>query len=165
VRTAQGWLFVAALAFGLGCGGGSETVLDADDVELDALGWLAGSWQGKTDSGETEEHWTPPRGGTMLGTSRTIADGRTVGYEFLRIEESPGGLIYHAQPSGQPSTRFSAVMVSNRRAVFVNRAHDFPQQITYEALGPGELRVRLEAKKGSETQAQEWTMDRVVSER
>ena len=43
----------------------------------------------------------------MLGVNRTIIDGVTVAFEFLRIEETPKGIVYYASPGGRyPPTAF-----------------------------------------------------------
>ena len=39
---------------------------------------------------ETEETWTKPRAGALMGTNRVMADGKTVFYEHLRIEPVGG---------------------------------------------------------------------------
>ena len=68
-----------------------------------SLSWIAGAWQGKMGRAGIEEHWLPPKGRAMLGMSRTIAGGRMVMFEFLRIEQRPEGIFYVAQPNGRPS--------------------------------------------------------------
>jgi hypothetical protein len=81
----------------------------AEDIEMpapakatiDDLSWLSGAWVGtRGASGTTsiEERWGPPSGGSMLATSRTISRGRLSGFEYLRILERDGGLVYIAQP-------------------------------------------------------------------
>ena len=47
-----------------------------------------------------------PRGGSMLGMSRTVIGGKTVEYEFLRIALVDGTLAYVAKPSGQAEAPF-----------------------------------------------------------
>ena len=54
-----------------------------------------------------EEHWLPPRGGTMLGIGRTVQDGRTIEYESIVIRIENGRLAYEAHPSGQDRPCFS----------------------------------------------------------
>jgi len=70
------------------------------------LNWLAGSWQTHQDNMDIEEHWTLPVGGTMIGMGRTVAKGKTVFFEYLRIEARTDGLYYVAQPKGRPPTEF-----------------------------------------------------------
>ena len=68
---------------------------------IDALDWIAGCWTMASGQTAIEEHWMKPAGGTMLGMSRTVRDGKTTEYEFLQIRETANGLDYVAQPSGQ----------------------------------------------------------------
>ena len=45
----------------------------------------------------------PGEGGAMLGVSRTVnKKGKTVAFEYLRIVERDGGLVYVAQPAAGP---------------------------------------------------------------
>jgi hypothetical protein len=65
---------------------------------LDAIGWLAGGvWRGDGLGGVTEERWSAPAGGAMMGMFRLVkkgADGKdaVVFYEFLTIVEEGGSL-------------------------------------------------------------------------
>jgi hypothetical protein len=120
------------------------------------LAWLSGCWRGS----EGEECWLEPRAGTMLGVSRGAGDGgRAPSYEFLRIVEEDGGLVYQASPGGRcPPTPFRAVEVGARRVAFANPAHDFPQRITYWLEGDT-LHARVEAEQDGQTRGFElvWT--------
>jgi hypothetical protein len=97
--------------------------------------WLAGDWVGTSGDRTFEERWTPPAGGAMLAVSRTLRNDRMMEFEFLRIVERDGRLVYVAQPGGQPPTDFPMTSLSNRVATFENRSHDFPKVIQY-ALRP-----------------------------
>ena len=110
---------------------------------LSQLAWLAGTWSGGAGSVITEERWTPPAGGAMLAVSRTIKDERMVAFEFLRIVERDGTLIYIAQPNGRPPTEFRLSAIASDRAIFENRAHDFPKVIAYTKKADGTLEARV----------------------
>jgi hypothetical protein len=99
------------------------------------LAWLTGNWSGRNGASELEERWTKPAGGAMLAVSRTIKDSKMVGFEFLRIVERDGGLVYIAQPGGRPPTDFVATEVASRRVSFENPSHDFPKRIEYKLSG------------------------------
>lgn len=110
-----------------------------------ALDWLAGHWCGEFGAARIEEHWIA-RGRHLLGLSATTAAGELREFEYLRIEPRDGGLVYLAQPQGRPPTAFALSEHDERRAVFANPAHDFPQRISYwrdaaglhaEIAGPG----------------------------
>lgn len=106
--------------------------------------WLAGCWVQRTDEFVYEEQWMAPAGGVMPGTSRTLAQGKLAGTEFLRIEINEDGLLqYVALPSGQALTTFTLTEAAERRLVFENLQHDFPQRIVY-ALENDILAVRVE---------------------
>jgi len=96
------------------------------------FGWLSGSWQRGAGKDLAEEHWTLPNGGSLLGMARTLSNGRTSFFEFLRVEEGRDGVDYVAQPGGRPPVRFRCTSLGGRKAVFENPTHDFPTTITYE---------------------------------
>lgn len=120
------------------------------------LAWLAGAWQGTRGTAGTttiEEHWSPARGGAMLGVSRTVARQRMTAFEFLRVVERDGGLVYIAQPGGGPATEFVLTEVGASRAVFENPRHDSPQRIVYELSGEGRLSTSIGYRKGGKPQS------------
>ncbi len=109
------------------------------------LAWLAGCWASMDGEAGSGEQWMPPAGGTLLGTSRTVRNGRTVAYEFLQIREiEPGKIAYIALPSGQSETIFPLAKAGEREAVFENPEHDFPQRVIYKLDGDGVLRASIE---------------------
>ena len=116
---------------------------DHDDG-LDALGWLAGCWEGQGGGGKNQECWTAPEGGMMLGTNRVISERGTM-FEFLRIAPHGDGLAYLASPHGKPAVAFQLVESAEHLAVFANPEHDFPQRITYRREGDA-LTARVEAQ-------------------
>jgi len=111
---------------------------------IDGLGWLAGTWVGEKDGGRMEEQWTPPAGGTMLATSRIVAGGKTVIFEFLRLSEQDGAVTLTAYPNGSAGTPFRMVRQGPAEAVFENTGHDFPKRILYRRLPGKRLEARIE---------------------
>lgn len=114
-----------------------------DTRSIDGLSWLAGCWSRARANGMTEEHWMSPRGGTMLGMSRTVRDGRTVEFEFMQIRTGDGTLVYEARPSGQPMAIFTLKSAAEGTVTFENPSHDFPQRIVYRQTGDG-IAARIE---------------------
>jgi hypothetical protein len=110
------------------------------------LTWLAGAWVGTRGDGGAiaiEERWGPPLGGSMLATSRTVAAGRLRAFEYLRVVERDGGLVYIAQPGGAAPTEFVLSEIAGKRAVFDNPRHDYPRRIVYELGDDGVLRATV----------------------
>ena len=107
------------------------------------LAWLAGTWSGGDGPVRFEERWTTPAGGAMLAVSRTLKGDRMVSFEFLRIVERDGSIVYIAQPGGRPPTEFALTAITADSATFENPTHDFPKMIRYSKLADGSLEARV----------------------
>jgi hypothetical protein len=121
------------------------------------MDWLTGAWVGTRGSASIEERWSQPLGGAMLGVSRTVKGGSMVAFEFLRIVERDGGLVYVAQPGGHPPTEFVLTELGTTRAVFENPRHDSPQRIVYELSSEGSLSASIGFAKGGRPQRFDFT--------
>lgn len=138
---------VAALS-----GRGAQTTKFA----LSDLAWMAGSWTGGAGGVEMEEHWTAPKGNSMVGLHRDVAKGRTMVFEFLRIEQQGDRIVYLSMPNGRsPATAFPLKELSSTRVVFENPSHDFPQRIIYWKDGT-DLRARIEGTMNGKAGSEEW---------
>lgn len=115
---------------------------------LGDLDWLAGAWVGTRDPSSLEDRWSPPLGGAMLGTSRTVRGGARTALEFLRIVERDGGLVYVAQPGGGTPTEFVLTGLEGTCATFGNPRHDFTQRMVYERSGEGRLTASIGFARG-----------------
>ena len=125
------------------------SVFAATSSDLEGVRFMEGDWRGESGQARIEEHWIEAAGGTMLGVSRTIVSGRTVAFEFLRIEAREDGVFYVAQPNGRPPTDFKLTRVSAGEAVFENRQHDHPKTIRYR-LSDGTLVAEVEGDEGKQ---------------
>lgn len=130
-----------------------------DTPSIDGLSWLAGCWSRARASGMTEEHWMSPRGGTMLGMSRTVRDGRTVEFEFMQIRPGDGTLVYEARPSGQPTAIFTLKGAADGAVTFENPSHDFPQRIIYQRTPDG-IAARIEGTMNGAPRAVDFPFSR-----
>jgi hypothetical protein len=147
----------ASLAmFLIGCGGAStpcplcppetrEPALAeanlAGAAALAPVQWMAGRFVCVLEREVVEESWTAPGGGTMLGVNRTIREGRTEAFEFLRIEARDEGIVYVAHPGlRNPGTEFRLRDAESARdgvATFENPDNDFPKVLIYERTESG----------------------------
>jgi hypothetical protein len=130
----------------------SPAVAQEKTFSINDLGWLTGCWSWARNGRETTEHWMKPAGGTMLGISRTIADGKTVEFEFIQIrQEANGEIFFITKPSGQPEATFKLIKGSDREVIFENLQHDFPQRVIYRLQTTDALLGRIEGvSKGKE---------------
>ena len=108
---------------------------------LTEISWLVGSWRSAQSGLIIEERWITPAGGAMLGVSRTLKGGQMTGFEFLRLVERDGTLVYIAQPNGRPPVEFTLTSMTENSATFENPMHDFPKMITYTWRDDGSLQA------------------------
>lgn len=134
----------------------------AADEGIDRVAWLAGCWQGHFGEPGTVEQWLAPAGGTMLGVSRTVKQGKTVEFEFMQLRQLPDGVLaFVAQPSGRPPTVFRALILRSTEAVFESPEHDFPQRVSYSRPEESRLLARIEGVRNGETRRIEFSFSRV----
>lgn len=135
----------------------------AAEADVTSLAWLAGCWQAEKGEAGSGEHWLPPAGGTMLGVSRTVKNGKTVEFEFLQLRvNAEGKLVFIALPSGQKETTFVASDVSKDAVTFENPQHDFPQKVIYRLQPDGRLVARIEGERGGTLRGVDFPMKRVA---
>ena len=148
-------LFAASLA--------AVSVCVAADDPLDGLAWLTGTWRGENAGISMEEHWTTPEGGLMLGVHRDVFDNGRVFFEYLRIEARGDDVVYVASPRGTGTTDFKMVELDDRRVVFENPDHDFPQRVEYRLEGET-LRAEVSGMAHGEQRRSGWTWTRVTAD-
>ena len=117
------------------------------------VAWIAGVWSAPVSTSVTEERWTPPAGGTMLGVARFVRNDQLRSFEFLCIVERGGTLVYQAMPNGRsPATDFTATVVTADAVTFENPAHDFPKLIRYAKKADGSLETTVAGEGGAKAQ-------------
>ena len=113
--------------------------------KIEDLAWISGDWETASGRMQIDEHWTKIAGSSLIGMSRTVAGGKTVFFEYLRIEARGADIYYVAHPRARtPGTDFKLVRLSGQEAVFENLTHDFPKRVIYRKNGDGTLSARVE---------------------
>ena len=117
------------------------------------VAWVAGTWLSEpaTPTGSaTEERWTPPAGGSMIGVGRTLTKTSMPAFEFLCMVERDGSLVYTAMPNGRsPATDFVLTQMTPDSATFENPANQFPKVIKYSKKADGSLETAISGAPGS----------------
>jgi Domain of unknown function (DUF6265) len=121
---------------------------------LAQFAWLAGCWGNKVVDRDYREQWLPPRGGMMLGVSQAVTQGRTLSYEFLRLEMRPDGLYYVAAPVGQKEAAFrlqgKTMDAADEIFTFTATVAGFPERILYRRGSGGWMYAHVEGKVNGE---------------
>ena len=124
--------------------------------------FMTGAWHGTFGGTVVDEQWTNANGGVMLATSRTISPKGKTTFEFLRIEQRNGTLVYLAMPQARPETPFALKSMTATRVVFENLDHDFPQRIIYWRDG-AKLCGRVEGTRHGKLEGEEWCWTQAVA--
>ena len=102
-----------------------------------------------------------PAGTSMIGAGRTVKNGKTTDYEFLRIEQREDAIYYIAKPrANAQETAFKLKTWSGNDFVFENPEHDFPQRILYKVNG-NSLAARIEGTRNGKSSGINFPMIRV----
>ena len=101
-----------------------------------------------------------PRGGTMIGTGRTVRADTLAEYELIVLRAVNGTLAYEAHPSGQAVATFTAREAGDS-VVFSTPAHDFPQRVGYRRVGADSLVAWIEGERNGRTRRIEFLYRRV----
>jgi len=133
--------------------------LAASARAADFPAFMTGAWHGTFAGTVVDEQWTTADGGVMLAASRTISPKGKTSFEFLRIEQRNGTLVYLAMPQARPETPFPLKTMTSSRVVFENLEHDYPQRILYWRDG-AKLCARTEGMLHGKPEAEEWCWDR-----
>ena len=115
-------------------------------AKVEALAWIAGHWRGPGLGGTSEEVWTEPSGGAMLGMFRSLGpDGEVRFYELFTLgPDDEGSLtirLKHFNPDmtgweeKDEMVTFPLVALSEDAAWF--------DRLTFHRAGPDELHVHL----------------------
>jgi len=146
----KAWNLALAVAAAAGLASGSAPQDSKPAASVEALAFFSGSWCGALGAATFEEHWTKPAGKTLIGMSRLLGGGRTIEFEYLRIEQRKDGLVYVAQPGGRPATDFKLTKASEGEVLFENAENDFPKRIRYQKTSEG-LTATIDAGEGVRT--------------
>ena len=125
--------------------------------------WMAGCWVQEEGERWTEECWTTPRGGVMLGSGRSGRGEQFASFEVMQIvlapahDEQAASMAFWGAPGGEGRTRFTWQPSSDPGVTFVNAAHEYPQRIRY--WREGEL-LLAETSLSDGSNANRWTYRR-----
>ena len=121
--------------------------------------WLTGSWIGDGFGGTSEEIWSPPNKGTMMGMYRHHnKDGELVFYEFMLLDES-GMKIKHfnADMSAWEDTEkfINFEMVEYSADMIILKG------LTFERKSDNEVEIRLKMHYGEDIRTEVFNLKRV----
>ncbi|HEX6792171.1 MAG TPA: DUF6265 family protein [Candidatus Krumholzibacteria bacterium] len=133
-----------------------------EERPLSRLRWLVGRWENVRPRLVMDEAWLPAVGNTMMGVGRVVKSDSLVTYEIVIIREVGSRFAYEAHPAGQETTTFMSTVVNDSTIIFENPAHDFPQRIGYQLVGPDSLYAWIEGTVRGKVKRNEFPYQRAI---
>jgi len=106
-------------------------VMVADTPRIEQIAWLEGSWTGSAFGGTIDEVFGSPAGGSLLGTSRVVADDKLIHREFIVLAERDGTMVYEVHlPNREPHV-FKLAQLEATCVVWEDASNTWPKRISY----------------------------------
>lgn len=113
-------------------------------ASIDIMAWLEGHWVGEALGGVSEEYWSAPRAGVMLGMYRMVRDGAPSFYEILTIGEEDGTLVLRLKHFAPDLTGWEAKDETvDFRFVGVEDGRVYFDGMTFEPQGDDAMTIYL----------------------
>jgi hypothetical protein len=129
-----------------------------ESFEIEDYSWLAGHWRGDGFGGVSEEIWSEPENGTMMGMYRHMKDGDATFYEILLLDET-GIRLKHFNPDltawedKEDMVKFPMVEYSADKIEL--------KGLSFERKSDTELEIRLRLNRNGEIHTEIFNMKRV----
>jgi hypothetical protein len=127
--------------------------------KTDQFKWLLGTWKINVDNGFVLEQWKQKNDSTLTGKSMFVkAAGDSAVQETIEMSLRKGEWSYTPtvgnQNSGMPVT-FKVIFIGSVEFICENRAHDFPQRISYRRI-KNTLHATIEGKRNGKYSKQNY---------
>ncbi len=130
---------------------------------IDDVAWIAGHFQGEAFGGKSEEIWSPPLGGAMMGMFKIVRNDTVVFYEFLTIAEESNSLVlklkhFHSDLKGwEKKDEFVSFPL-----VKLTKDSVFFGGLTFQKIDRNTLQVYLALSQNDEIREVEFKYNRVT---
>lgn len=117
------------------------------EAKIENVKWIAGHWKGEAFGGKTEEIWSEPSAGAMMGMFKLVENDRVVFYELEIIREVDSTLVLQLKHFGSDlkgwetkdeTVDFYLKAITADKVVF--------EGMTFESINANEMNVYVEMK-------------------
>lgn len=122
------------------------------NATLSDVEWIQGHWRGEAFGGKIEEIWSPPLGGSMMGSFKMVMKDEVSFYELMHIQENEGTLLLQIRHFNQDFTGWETQNESVDFAlVKMDKNHLYFDGLTFEKISKDQMNVHvLVSEKGEE---------------
>ncbi|MES3019612.1 MAG: DUF6265 family protein [Bacteroidota bacterium] len=141
-----------------------SSAVDYMDSQTTNTHWLAGTWENKSPRGSMYETWKVVSKNELAGKSYMLKGKDTVVFENIRLIRKNNILTYIPTVNGQNNNQpvnFPLIKSSEDKLVFENKAHDFPQTISYTRISKDSLVAEIAGISKGLAKRQAYPMKRI----
>lgn len=126
--------------------------VEQKEPKLENISWISGNWKGEAFGGQTEENWSEPSGGSMMGAFKLINNGMVSFYEIEIIREIENSLILQLKhfnndlkgwETKDETVDFPLQYITSNKVVF--------DGMTFEKVNETEMNVIVDIKQDDGT--------------
>lgn len=130
---------------------------------VDKLPWLTGCWQGKIerDGSMVYETWFAPRGGTLMGVSQTLRDGKTGAWEAMRMYDDGDAMKLWVRPGARGEVTFSLDSAGVNFVEFAAVEGPVTTKLRYERKSETEVLATLRFIQGESRRGADFLFGRI----
>lgn len=127
--------------------------------------WLEGHWQAEALGGTTNEIWSAPASGTMVGMFRLVKDGEAAFYEIFTLTEENETVLLRLKHFNSDLTGWEEKDETvDFPLVAFNKDQAWFDGLTYLRRGPDEIQVYLAMHTNDGVQEVPFAWKRVLSD-
>ena len=130
---------------------------------VEQLQWLIGSWTNVNDESQSYESWTKLNDSTLTSFSYTMVEKDTVFSEVVTVQERFKDVFLTAKvPDQNDAQAITFKLIPSEKGIFTfeNKAHDFPQRITYSNPVKDSIHAWIEGKVEGEDRKVDFYFER-----
>lgn len=126
------------------------------------LSLYQGFWKMETDEGSAIEEWEKVSDSLYTGIGYVVKDGDTIVYESIKLKYADGKLCYAPTVLNQNDGKevlfpLKEYVEAEKKFVFENLLHDYPQRIIYHFTDDKNLTARIEGEVEGKIESSDYT--------
>lgn len=142
----------------------SETKVVVKNYEkIEQLEWLLGTWTNEDGEEFSQETWSKENDSTFTGFSFIEINGETVFAETMALEQKYERLLLTvatANEKGSSPVTFTFISSEEKKFIFENKSHDFPERIIYTNPVKDSLHAWIEGTVDNESKKVDFNFTR-----
>lgn len=134
------------------------------EKDFKILHGLAGLWKMETKRGVLYEEWQLQNDHQLSGRSYKLNNTDTIVLERVKLFLKGNTIVFSPLVSNQNDGQevpFTLVSNADKRYIFENKEHDFPQRVIYQLGSNNMLKARIEGTKNGKQMGSDFNYNRV----